>query len=180
MNLMSFDRLDRVGTELLVAVVWISATMALVIDPVRRWLRDLPLLLEVPDGAASSTLEVTDPSAADRLVMMLPGILAVIALTVGAWLTIGLLRAISSGDPFDRTQVRRLRVIAALLLLVPAAVSVGTSLATSSVSDRHDLGVGEVAIWLPLPWLLAGLVVAATAQAFVAGAALRDEVEGLV
>ncbi len=33
---------------------------------------------------------------------------------------------------------------------------------------------------LPIPWLLGGLLAAAVAQAFATGAALRDDVDGLV
>lgn len=179
MELLRFDRADRLGTELLVVVVWVSATAALLADPVRSWWRDSALTINV-GGDAASVVTVVDPTLADRVSTLLPSVIAVLALTLGAWLTVRLLRSISAGDPFERVAVRRLRIIAALLLLVPPAVAVGASLAASSVNARHDLGVSEFSITLPLAWMLAGLLVAAVAQAFVTGGALRDEVEGLV
>ena len=180
MDLLRFDRVDRIATEVLAVVVWLMAAAVLLVDPVWRWWRGDALMVDVPGDDRSSPVKVADPTLADHVWTLLPAVVAVVALAIGAWMTIRLLRSIAAGDPFGRGQVRRLRIVAALLLLVPPAVAIGSSLAVASAATRHDLGGWEFTIDLPVAWLLAGLVVAALAQAFEAGGALRDEVEGLV
>lgn len=178
MDIFRFDRSDRIGTEVTLGLVWVMAAVSLLMEPVSRWVRGLPLLIESGDPIAVQ-VPVDGATTSERVIMLAAPTLAVVFLGVGAWMTVRLLRGIAAGNPFVRSQIRRLRVIAVLLIVVPSGLSLGTFVATTVVQDRLGEDVNAM-FTLPVPWLLAGLLTAAVAQAFVTGASLRDDVEGLV
>ena len=178
MDIFRFDRFDRIATELMLGLFAATAAASLLLEPVSRWIRGLPLLIasgEANDGHVA----VEGATASERIIMLVAPTVAVVFLLIGSWLMIKFLRGIMAGEPFARVQIRRLRALAMLLIVVPTALTFAMGLATSVVQDRLGLDVG-VAMTLPLPWLLGGLLTAAVAQAFAAGAALRDDVEGLI
>ena len=178
MDIFRFDRSDRIGTEVTLGLVWVMAAGSLLLDPVSRWIRGLPLLIEGGDPAGLQ-VPVDGATSSERVIMLAAPTLAVVFLAIGAWMTVRLLRGIAAGNPFERSQIRRLRVIAVLLIVVPSGLALGMFIATTVVQERLGQSVNAT-FTLPVPWLLAGLLTAAVAQAFVTGAALRDDVDGLV
>jgi LytS/YehU family sensor histidine kinase len=98
------------------------------------------------------------------------------------WLIIAVMRTIAAGDPFSTVNVRRLRILAAMLLLGPAITFfVATSIQGALLGDI-PLGGLAYALTIDIPWagFIAGLLLALLAEAFKAGSRLRDDVDGLI
>lgn len=144
---------------------------------------------EARDGATLTWsgelwVELTSPTALDRLTALAPGVVLTAVVAVLARLILALLRDIETGQPFSATNVRRLRLIAATLLAAMVLLSVTHGLregmyASAALVDVED----AVLILSPLRFLtlgLAVLVVAALAEAFARGSRLEHDVEGLV
>ena len=147
------------------------------------------------DRAASSTrpgsatarrayaVDLVDPSAGQRLLDLVPGVLGAVLVVLACWCIVLLLRTVAAGDPFDPVNVIRLRVVAAALVLGVPVVYVLQVVRRRRWCSRPSTS----AAWsrrsrLDIPWvpMLAGLVVAMLAEAFKAGSRLRDDVDGLV
>lgn len=179
MDLFRFDRADRIGTEMVIGVVVLIWSAGQLLDPVTRWIEGRPLLLDVGAKFTSDRVPVEAATTTDRLMVLAPSVAAVVLLGVGAWLVLRVLHGIAGRNPFARSQVRRLRTVAMMMLILPAVLNFATFVATTTVLDRHGLDV-EAMISVPITWLLAGLATAAVAQAFADGASLRDDVDGLI
>ena len=144
----------------------------------------------LPDGlrvtAVSETAELGVDVLPLGLRLLAAGGPAVFLLSVaaGAWLLAGVVRSVGRGQPFDRRNPRRLGGLA-------VAILVGGLLApilrdTASIAVLEFTGLAErgspfaIAASISfLPVLLAVLVLT-VAEAFRRGAALSDEVEGMV
>lgn len=187
-----FDRLDRLAT---VALLWLAVGAAaayplfVTIDWIRRrqvTLTGVPVEVapgaagagEVVDGLTEAHVLIGEVSAGHLALLLVGPVIAVAAAAWGAVLLVRFLRDLGAGAPFDRANVTRLRVVALLLMLVPVLVGAVYSMARAEIMEAAG-GTGFVFSFTPM-WLVAGLMVAAVAQAFAAGARLQDDVEGLV
>ncbi|SOC57071.1 DUF2975 domain-containing protein [Ornithinimicrobium cerasi] len=187
-----FDRLDRLATTV---VLWfvVGGAAAYPLFVALDWalrrqvtLTGVPVDLgpqaagvgEVVGGPAEAVVLVRDVGPGHFTLLMLSAVLAVVAAVWGAVLLSRFLRDLGAGAPFASANVRRLRVVALLLMLVPPVSEAVYSLARGMIVDAAG-GEGFMLTFTP-GWLVAGLLVAAVAQAFAAGTRLQDDVEGLV
>ncbi|MBM6401862.1 DUF2975 domain-containing protein [Phycicoccus sonneratiae] len=196
-DLWAFDRADRWGLGLLLGLVAAVTTAVAVVAPLVRWAGGdgLPLRyvgpLAVPAldragvaydelGAVDATL--ANPSTAQRLLDLAPGVLATVLVVVGCWLVLGVLRDVGSGDPFRWRNVVRLRALALLVAVGAPVVWFARSSVDLSLVTSLDLEEGVAGALFELPWLpvVTGMVIALVAEAFRAGSRLREDVEGLV
>lgn len=192
----TFDRSDRWGLAILLTAVVVATTMAAIVVPIQRWIAGdgipVPFRSEVSVaaldavgtnyGPADYTVTLADPSTTQRLLDLVPGTLMVLLLAAGCWLIIAVMRTIAAGDPFSTVNVRRLRALAAMLLLGPAITSFVTTSIQGALLGDIPLGGLAYALTIDIPWagLIAGLLLALLAEAFKAGSRLRDDVDGLI
>ena len=195
-DVLAFDRFDRWGLVVLLGAVALGAILAGVVEPVADWVTGAPLtpLAEsaviVPPleaagvgyGQATYAVDAADPSAGQRLLALLPGLLLAVLVVLACWCIVLLLRTVASGDPFDPLNVTRLRVVAGALVLGAPVAYVLQVFSDAMVLGGLDVTGLDTTFTLEIPWLpmLAGLVVAMLAEAFKTGSRLRDDVDGLV
>lgn len=192
----AFDRSDRWGMGILLGLVVVITVATSIVLPILRWVDGdgipLPFLSDVtvPEldavgtsyGAAAYDVILADPTVAQRLLDLAPGLLAVALLVTGSLLIVAVMRTIAAGDPFVAANVRRMRQLAALLLVGPFFASFLSMSVHGALLGDVDLGgLAVLAVLdIPWPWFVAGMVVALLAEAFKAGSRLRDDVDGLV
>lgn len=192
----AFDRSDRWGLGILLGLVVVLTSFAGIVVPLQRWAAGdgipLPFISEVtvPEldaigttyGQAGYEVTLADPSVAQRLLELAPGLLTVLLIATGCALIVAVMRTIAAGDPFVARNVRRLRQLAALLLVGPFFTSFLSISAHGALLGDVDLGGLPLTAHLDMPWawFIAGLVVALLAEAFKTGSRLRDDVDGLV
>ena len=109
---------------------------------------------------------------------MVPVLLGLAATVWGAVLLQRLLKDLGRGEPFSRANVSRLRIVALLLMVVPLFADMAYAMARSTLMSAQ--GVDGFVFSFSPGWLLAGILVAAVAQAFASGTTLRADVDGLV
>ena len=193
---LTFDRSDRWGLLSLLALVTLAAAWSGVIGPVIAWARGEAIPVEVfsrvtvPEldaagvshGLAAYTVDLASPSAGQRVLVLIPGVLNTVLVVGACWLVIRVMGTIATGDPFDPVNIKRLRGLAALLLIGTPVVFFAHLSASGGLLGSMDLGGLAPGFMFSIPWLplVAGMVVALLAEAFRAGAALREDVEGLV
>lgn len=193
---LTFDRSDRIGLVIMLWLVAVAAVGTLVVAPLVAWVRGatlpVPLLSEivVPEldsaglghSLAGYDVLLENPSVGQRLLVLVPGLALAAVVVACVVLCLRVVRAIGSGDPFATGQVGRLRAIAALLAFGVPVIELGRAALSGLVLSPVDLGGLDPVIELTIPWLpiVVGLCVALVAEAFRAGAALREDVEGLV
>lgn len=187
-----FDRLDRLAT---VVLLWLAVAAAaaypllIALDWVRGrhvTLAGVPVEVapdaagagQVVDGLTEAHVLVGDISAGQLALLLVGPVLAVAAVASGAVLLVRFLRDLAAGTPFAPANVTRLRVVAVLLMLTPVGAGLLYSVARAQIMD--PAGTTSVVFSFTPAWFVAGLLVAAVAQAFVAGARLQDDVDGLV
>ncbi len=191
----SVTRADRVVMRLLLVLAGVAMGLQWVVGPLYSWITGGALLLSSVPAASSDPatlgsgvrvhqttydLLLADPTAGERLVALLPG-LVLLGVTVGGiWVAWGILRDLAAGELFVRRNVTRLRVLGVLLILGwgLAALADG-AIGPILVADRLD-GPFAVTLTLSVPAVLAGLAVAVVAEALAAGVALREDTDGLV
>ncbi|WP_010147372.1 DUF2975 domain-containing protein [Serinicoccus profundi] len=186
-----FDRADHIATTVLLwLVIGLSAGYAVFISLdwiLRRRVTLLGVPVDVEDGAAgvgrvigvAEAQVLVDSVSAGDFALLMAGVLAGVAATIwGGVLLTKLLRDLGQGEPFTRANVTRLRTIAVLLLVTPLLVSVLEAVARSAI--LAGAGDGGLGFTIEPGWVVAGLLVAATAQAFASGARLRADVDGLI
>ncbi|MEZ5094834.1 MAG: DUF2975 domain-containing protein [Nocardioides sp.] len=193
---LTFDRYDRWGLAGLLGLISVGAVAAYVVAPLARWASGsglrVPFFSEVDVPALEGTglrhglgdyhVVIPDPTAGQRLLDLLPG-LGWLALALACcWLVLRVMGDIGRGDPFQPGNVRRLRLLAALLVLGwPVVASLEAMTAFAILAELDLEGVGpRAAFTFPLLPMLVGVVVALLAEAFKAGSRLRDDVDGLV
>jgi Protein of unknown function (DUF2975) len=111
--------------------------------------------------------------------------LLLLAIAIGSACLALVLRSIRAGEPFDRRNPSRLRVVAGALVLGSLGASVADTLAGDAVLSHLGLHPGDspftlVVLDLPLNPLLGAALLLAAAEAFRRGGALTAEVDGLV
>jgi hypothetical protein len=130
------------------------------------------------------TLEVRDPSAAQRLLSVGMDVGPFVLLVGALWLLRGLARSVTEGDPFNASNVTRLRRLGFLLVLGAPAVELvnwALRLSLSNTLPADEFGdVGFPGASVPFVLLLAGLGAFVLAEVFAAGVRLREDVEGTV
>jgi hypothetical protein len=192
----TFDRSDRWGLGILLALVVLSALVADVVVPLVRWGAGdgipLPFLSDVtvPEldavgttyGPAAYDVILADPTVAQRLLDIAPGLLTVGLIATGCALIVAVMRTIAAGEPFIASNVRRMRQLAALLLVGPFVTFFASMSTHGALLGDVDLGGLPFSAHLDIPWawFISGMVVALLAEAFKAGSGLRDDVDGLV
>ena len=107
---------------------------------------------------------------------LVPGVVFVAAL----WLVRSLLRSVRDRDPFTEMNVRRLRVLALVVLIgVPVAIFV-SSIFAGALARSAGLHSSGTQITISGPALLGGLALFVLAEVFAAGVRMRDDLEGTV
>lgn len=195
-DLLTFDRSDRWALGIALALVVTFVTVLNVVLPVLRWIDDkgipIPFVsaVTVPELDAVSTrysaadylVTLEDPTTTQRVLDLVPGVLLVLIVVAGCWLVVSVMRTIAAGDPFADANVRRLRVLAGLLIIGPFLVFFLALPFQGALLAHVDLGGLGPSMRLDVPWppLVAGFVVALLGEAFKAGSRMRADVEGLV
>ncbi len=193
---LTFDRSDRWGLAGLLLLAALAALVGWVVGPLVDWAEGRALPLEVFSEVSVPALDATgvshglgsydvyleDPTAGQRLLSLLPGLLWLGLVVTGCLLVFRVMRSIAAGDPFEPANVRRLRILAGVLVL-GAPVAFFTELSIQGgLIGQVDLGALAPGFTFSPPWLamIGGMVVALLAEAFKAGSRLREDVEGLV
>lgn len=187
-----FSRLDELAT---VALLWlvVGAASAYPLFVTFDWvlrrqvtLTGVPVEVnkgaagagEVVGGMTQAHVLVSGVSAGHLALLLIGPVMAVTAAAWGALLVGRFLRDLAAGTPFHPANVTRLWVVALLLILVPVAAGLVYSIASAEIMDAAG-AFGFTFSFTPA-WLVAGLLVAAVAQAFAAGTRLQQDVDGLV
>ena len=139
----------------------------------------LPRYVDEP-GVAGVTVHIHHASAKQQALAASRDLPPILMAAIGLWLLRGLLVSVRKADPFSERNVRRLRSIAALLILVPFV-----EVAQHYIDNALAGSVSGLAEWpnghgLSLTEVVAGLIVLALAQVFAHGVQLREDVEGTV
>lgn len=192
----TFDRYDSWALATLLALVSLAAVVAGVVAPLVGWAGGHPLhvpysgevsvpaldAVNQPYSTARYDLKLNDPTTGQRLLALGPGV-ALATLTVAcAVLVFAVMRDIVRGEPFQPRSVTRLRMLAGLVAVGLPVVWFVRATATGQLLSAVDLGGLPVATTVDIPVIpmLAGVTIALLAEAFRAGARLRDDVEGLI
>ena len=145
----------------------------------------LPSGITVSAAADAISLDVARLSTGLRLLTEASGVVAALAVAAGAWWLAGVLRSVAFGRPFERRNAARLLGLTGAILVGGVLAPILDDLAGFAILDRRGL-VDSDSPFVPTmlhvdfaPLLLA-LVVLGAAEAFRRGAALADDVEGLV
>ena len=195
-DLWSFGRSDRWGLLALLALVAVGTAAGQILAPVVGWVRgtaltvpyvsaiDVPALdgTGVAYGEGRYDVSVPDPTAAQRLLDLVPGLLLAAVVVTGCWLVVRIMRGIADGDPFRRRNVTRLRGLALLIAIGLPTVWFTRLPVDLALLGSLDLGGGGPAAIVEVPWapVVVGTAVALVAEAFRTGAGLHDDLEGLV
>ena len=193
MQLTRWSRADQLGLEALLWVVPALGALSLVPQVVDA-VRDEPLEVtgalpaelvdaaDVVSGLVTGTLVLPDPTFAERLLALLPAASWVALAAVVCWLLLGVARGLRDGDPFTRTNARRLVALAlvlvagGLLLQVVDGIATDLLLEAALPEGTSRTRVFELSLW-PVP---VGMLLAFLAEVFARGVRLREDVEGLV
>lgn len=129
--------------------------------------------LDLEHGEVRASIRLSENDTDARAVVALSGVAVMVALWTGLVVARRIVRAAREGNPFDPRNVRRLRVLAGLFVLVPAGSEVSSRLLSSAVDadPRLQVSVGSPD-WGVL--VLVGLGLLALAEVFSEGVALRD------
>lgn len=132
-------------------------------------------------GTRQAELALRDPDITQRILLDTPGILASALTLLAIFLLVRIVRTLRAGEPFVPPNARRIRVIAAIVLVVgvlgPVAEAITTQLLVRG-SPVAELVAFEMRI-NAMPFV-AGLLIAALAEVFARGTRLRQDTEGLV
>lgn len=189
---MRFDRADSIATQLILwLLVGASAAYSAFITvdwALRRQVTLTEVPVEVADGAAGvgrvlspagAEVVVDDVGAGHFALLLVGGLLMVGGAVWAAILLTRFLGDLADGEPFVAANVTRLRIVAGLLLVVPAVSAIVTAIARAEIMEAAGADNG-FALHFSLGWIAAGLLVAAIAQAFATGTRLRADADGLV
>ncbi|GAA6525071.1 DUF2975 domain-containing protein [Intrasporangium sp. DVR] len=193
---LSFDSTDRKGLK---GLLWAGALVVVGLDivaPVLAGLAGEPIHAEISgrvtmaglapgvtvDNPASVLVAIADPTVAQRVLVSLPGALVAVAVVIVVRLLLGLLGDLRD-EPFTPRNVRRLRSIAVVVGSTALVVPLVEAICDVTLADPEALGEGVRRVFelsVPLAFLALVLVIAAIAEAFRHGVALRADTDGLV
>ena len=189
-----FDRADRIVTAMwLWLTVGVTAALPLFLA-VGWFLRGEVTLTGVPVdlaeeavgagrvvGRAEADVLLGDVGAPNFLLILLPMVLVVAATIWGAVLLSHFLDDLGRGEPFVRANVTRMRIIGLLLIVVPLVGDVLYGIARTVALEAAGADAATVfSVNITPAWVVAGLLVAAVAEAFASGIRLREDLDGLV
>jgi len=180
-------RWTRVDQRLLEGALWAAPVVGLLsLTPgVADAVLGRPLEIRAPspgDGGRGETVVLPDPTAGQYLLALVPGLLGVAAVALGAVLLLGVARALRHGDPFTPSSARRLTAVAFLVLVAGLVSPVCVELLRVVLIETTPAGLRGWTFSVDLSaWpVLTGMLVLFVAEVFRRGAALRADVEGLV
>lgn len=161
------------------------------LSPARTREVELGGLTQVPDiasaggvalrGTRTAELVVADPDFAERLLLVLPGVVRTLLLLVILEMLRRIARSLRGGDVFVVQNARRLTVIALTVLVFGTVVPVVEAATSLLLVSGTDLGSKiQFSYTVSGAYLLLVLLIAAAAEAFRQGARLRADTEGLV
>jgi hypothetical protein len=145
----------------------------------------LPFGVTVSTAADALSLDVARLPAGLRLLTEASGVVTALAVAAGAWWLAGVLRSVALGQPFERRNAARLLGLTGAVVVGGVLAPILDDLVGFTVLDRLGLVDSDSPFVLTMvhvnfaPLLLA-LVVLGAAEAFRRGAALADDVEGLI
>ena len=193
---LTFDRWDRLGLAVVLGLIAIATTVVTLVLPLIAWAQGENLTvayvspITVPELDAVDTaygeghydVIVSDPTTAQRVFDLVPGLMTLPLVLAACWLVLRLMQDIGRGDAFRTRNVTRLRALAAILVIGLPIVFFANLSFTGALLSGAELGTLPPAAWIELPWpaFVAGMCLALLAEAFKAGSRLRDDVEGLV
>ena len=145
----------------------------------------LPSGVTVSAAADAVSLGVARLPTGMRLLTEASGVVTALAVAAGAWWLAGVLRSVALGRPFERRNAARLLGLTAAVVVGGVLAPILDDLVGFTLLDRLglvDSGSPFVLtmVHVNLAPLLLALVVLGAAEAFRRGAALADDVEGLV
>jgi Protein of unknown function (DUF2975) len=145
----------------------------------------LPSGVTLSTAADALSLDVARLPTGLRLLTEASGVVAALAVAAGAWWLAGVLRTVALGRPFDRRNAARLLGLTGAVVVGGVLAPILDDLVGFSVLDRLGLVDSDspfvlTMVHVNLAPLLLALVVLGAAEAFRRGAALADDVEGLV
>lgn len=198
-NPTSFSRGDYLATKVLLVVAAVLVSAVSLLPGLLAWVRGRPLQVtgQDPTGAPPPEVpgapgvvgrrtgevvwSVLDPSAAQRLVALVPAVLTALVVVGAAVVLWRLVVTTQQGRPFDRRAVRRLRVLGVLVLVYAVVATFADPFVLLAVlwSVQAPLVAFTLDLSGLLPLVLA-LVLLVLAESFRVGLRLRDDVEGLV
>jgi hypothetical protein len=124
-------------------------------------------------------VRVEDATAKQQLLSLGRDMAPILLVVPGLWVIRRLLLSVRRGDAFAEPNVRRLRIVALLLMLVPV-VEIVQHLFANAIADT----IPGLTTWpesdVDFSPVVAGLVVLVLAQVFAYGVRLREDVEGTV
>jgi hypothetical protein len=132
-------------------------------------------------AAESAQLTVTDPSAGQRVLLVLPTIVVSILILFGIYLIFLIARTLCAGEPFAPRNPRRLYGIAVLIVVGAVVDGLLTAICTDQLVAGTPLAEHvPFRVDIPLTPFAVAFLVAALAEAFRIGVRLREDTEGLV
>lgn len=199
------SRAARTAYLVLTVIFWITVVVGLILVAHRLFglLQDsgtltLPANVSVADVSLPEAFEIAgplpvnvdfaDPSLTQRVVATVPVFVWWTLALVGLWLLRKVARSAAKGDPFQESNVRRLRWLGALFLLgFPLATIVEGFftdwLFSAGVWTGGPLPPGGITTAFPVvsaPAIMAALCLFALAEVFAYGARLREDVDATI
>jgi len=196
-----WDRLDQWASEGLAALVFAAASLAVPAVGVHAALvNSLEVQASLGDGVLAAPraagrfalqpvrqtqLLVADPTTSDRLAYAVPGMLLFVLIAVVAWQIVRMLGTLRTGTPFCERNLRRATIVAATVLIGGIGWGLVDAVTIAYFADQTDVAFAgnspiSMVTHIPLLPLGAGLALFAAVEFLRRGAALRDEVDGLV
>lgn len=129
----------------------------------------------------TAMLTIEEPDLADRFAVAVPPILGALVVGIVTALVLEVVRSLREGDPFTRANARILAHASIVAVVGGVVVAVAELVADAYVrSDLPDALPVDFSAQLSWVSMFAGLLLAALAQVFHRGTALREDLEGVV
>ncbi|WP_159944083.1 MULTISPECIES: DUF2975 domain-containing protein [unclassified Nocardiopsis] len=131
-------------------------------------------------GPVTAALRIAEPTAGERLWTFAPSLVLAVQVAVVGLLLFRVVRSLRTGDPFAPANARRVWACAVVVLvggLLAAALRTFGHRSAVAAAGAPDL---EAVVDLPVVAAVLGLGLAAAAEFLRRGAALREDVRGLV
>ncbi|MGH3391737.1 MAG: DUF2975 domain-containing protein [Actinomadura sp.] len=132
-------------------------------------------------GTREAELTVPHPDLIQRILLDAPGIVISAMTLLVIYLLIRIARTLQAGEPFVPPNARRIRMIAAIVLLAGVLGPVAEATTTQLLVQGNPVAdVVDFEAHIPGLPVLVGLLIAALAEVFARGTRLRQDTEGLV
>jgi hypothetical protein len=130
------------------------------------------------------SLEIEDPTTKQMALRSALDLGPLLLFIAGLWLLRGVARSVTEGNPFDMSNVQRLRGLGFVLVVgAPAVELLNTSLREALFNDlppHPAADIGMAGYTIPGAAILAGLGAFILAEVFAHGVRLREDVEGTI